>query len=105
MLFNVHTPCSSCPFRKNVKPFLTEKRAKEIANNIINEGKTFTCHKTLSKRIINRSHCAGAIELIKKEDQPHFALAMARSLGIYKEENYKSPELVYDSAEDFIKAQ
>lgn len=103
MFFNVHTPCENCPFRKTKRLIVTKERAKEIVEQVIHEGKTFTCHKTLRKKMT--THCAGAIELIKKENQPHFSLAMARSLGIYKEENYNSPELVYDSAEEFINAQ
>ena len=40
-------PCSSCPFRHDVKPFLTPERGEELANSASNPYNTFHCHKTL----------------------------------------------------------
>lgn len=103
MFFTKHTPCENCPFRKTKKLIVTKARAKELVKQVVDSGKTFTCHKTLKNKM--GTHCAGAIELIKKEGKPHYGLSVARSLGIYNPDNYNSPELIFDSAQAFIDAQ
>lgn len=40
-------PCQHCPYRKDVKPFLTEARAEELAYLPQNQYNEFHCHKTL----------------------------------------------------------
>lgn len=40
-------PCSQCPFRRDVKPFLHPERAEEIADAASNPYNSFPCHKTL----------------------------------------------------------
>lgn len=40
-------PCKHCPYRKDVKPFLTMARAEELAYLPSNPYNTFACHKTL----------------------------------------------------------
>jgi hypothetical protein len=39
-------PCQHCPFRRDVKPFLTNERAEEIAYAATNPYNFFPCHKT-----------------------------------------------------------
>jgi len=39
-------PCKHCPFRRDVRPFLTTARAEEIAYAATNPYSTFACHKT-----------------------------------------------------------
>lgn len=45
--FILKKPCSSCPFRTNIIPFLTQKRATEIKEVLVNKDKSFSCHKTV----------------------------------------------------------
>lgn len=40
------TPCIHCPFRRDVKPFLTPSRGEELAMHATNPYNTFPCHKT-----------------------------------------------------------
>lgn len=40
--------CKQCPFRRNIEPFLTERRYEELANNANNPYGSFPCHKTIS---------------------------------------------------------
>ena len=40
-------PCQHCPYRNDVKPFLTPERGEELANIVHNPYNTFHCHKTL----------------------------------------------------------
>lgn len=39
-------PCQHCPFRSDVKPFLTMERGEELAFATENPYNTFYCHKT-----------------------------------------------------------
>lgn len=43
----VKKPCKHCPFKKDVRPFLHPKRAREIAESAYNQYAFFPCHKTL----------------------------------------------------------
>lgn len=40
-------PCEHCPYRRDVKPFLTPARGEELAYAAENPYNTFHCHKTL----------------------------------------------------------
>jgi hypothetical protein len=42
----VKKPCSHCPYRKDVKPFLHPQRGEELAYHSTNPYNTFPCHKT-----------------------------------------------------------
>lgn len=90
MNFRVLRPCADCPFRKDKplqKGWLGKERATEIANAILEENKTFACHKTLDKE---HSHCAGALILIhhyKPVGKAYFGNALiqvAERLGLYE---------------------
>lgn len=39
-------PCKNCPFRNDVKPFLTAEFADELACSASNPYNTFYCHET-----------------------------------------------------------
>jgi hypothetical protein len=39
-------PCAHCPFRNDVKPYLTTERAEELAYAAQNPYSSFPCHKT-----------------------------------------------------------
>lgn len=39
-------PCKHCPYRTDVKPFLTPERGEELAYHAQNPYNSFTCHKT-----------------------------------------------------------
>lgn len=57
-------PCSSCPFRHDIKPFLHPERAYEIAIHSQNRYNSFTCHKTLDS---DRKECAGFLTMRANE--------------------------------------
>ena len=40
-------PCTQCPFRNDVKPYLHPDRAEEIAYHASNPYNSFPCHKSL----------------------------------------------------------
>lgn len=39
-------PCEHCPFRRDVKPFLTPQRGEQLAYHAQNHYNSFSCHKT-----------------------------------------------------------
>lgn len=39
-------PCEHCPYRRDVRPFLTMERAEELAYHPSNPYNSFACHKT-----------------------------------------------------------
>jgi hypothetical protein len=49
MSYFVKKPCTHCPFRNDVKPFLHPERAYEIALVSQNKYSEFHCHKTLER--------------------------------------------------------
>jgi hypothetical protein len=46
MSYFMKTPCAHCPYRNDVKPFLTPERGEELAYHAQNPYNTFPCHKT-----------------------------------------------------------
>lgn len=43
----IKKPCKHCPFRKDIKPFLTPYRQEELAYAPQNPYNSFPCHKTI----------------------------------------------------------
>lgn len=46
MNYFMKSPCAHCPFRIDVKPFLTPERGEELAYHATNPYNSFPCHKT-----------------------------------------------------------
>jgi len=46
MEYYTKKPCKDCPFRKDVKPFLTAEFGEELAYSAQNPFNSFPCHKT-----------------------------------------------------------
>lgn len=40
-------PCKDCPFRVDVPRYLSPARYRQIASGLVDEGRSFSCHKTL----------------------------------------------------------
>lgn len=98
MNFNLKKPCSNCPFRSDKNFPLRKERVIEIVDGI-EDGRTFTCHKTLDCE--EQSHCAGAIQYLDQKDLFTRPLSMARTLGLW---DGKTTRLVpvYKSKEQMI---
>lgn len=45
----IKKPCQHCPYRTDVKPFLTPERGEELAYATQNRYSSFPCHKTTSQ--------------------------------------------------------
>jgi len=104
-------PCPKCPFRVDVKPYITAARAKEITRSV-NSGLSFHCHATVehgddgehvptSKELM----CAGAVILARKEGtlyQNQMA-RIAERLGA-NFDDVKETAPVYENAAEMVAA-
>lgn len=90
-------PCESCPWRRDVDPYLTRPRAIEISNSARGVS-TFTCHKTVDYDVefddegnhnaigsSGNQHCAGAaIAAFKHGGAPNQLIRIGLSLGTFR---------------------
>jgi hypothetical protein len=87
-------PCEHCPYREDVKPFLTPARGEELAYIAHNPYNTFHCHKTTEseddgeggRMAVNTSQvCAGFLSLQHNENGE----------TPYDEDGFEPSDLVY----------
>ena len=114
--FDLTTPCKDCPFRTDIKPFLTKARAREIFNAITRKQQTFSCHKTVAYAddddesdsyvpSTKEQHCAGALILLEKLEMPNQLMRISERFGGYDRNKLKMDAPVFDSGPAFVKAQ
>lgn len=86
MKYTLTKPCKDCPFRSDIKGYLTKARVREIIYGITSEQKTFSCHKTNDEECNeteNSQHCAGALIFLERRNQPNQMMRIAERLGLY----------------------
>lgn len=112
MNFDQTNPCPNCPFRTDTLPYLTKARAKEISLAITIQQKTFTCHKYVEHNDEGEAvdnpdgqHCAGALILLEKLDQPNQMMRIAERLRFYDRKKLNMDAPVFNDCASFIKAQ
>lgn len=108
MKYDLTKPCSNCPFRNDIKPFLSKARAKQISSGLLNNI-PFTCHKTTTEKGLsvdnrNTRHCAGALIVLEKLGQPHQMMRISERLGLYDCRKLEMESPVFDNFKQFIKA-
>jgi hypothetical protein len=108
MDYTLTSPCKDCPFRRDVKPYLTLARAVEIVG-AVTSGATFSCHATNEfddEDEVSREnqHCAGAMVMLEKMERPNQMMRIAERLGMYDMRKLKMDAPVYNTPEDMIKA-
>jgi hypothetical protein len=109
MLYSLKKPCSDCPFRKNVTPYLSYERAEEISSGIVDGDGSFSCHKTST---LNRKtntgkdvqHCAGAMIIMEKIGKPNQGMRIMERIGLYDRNQLEMDSPVFNNFEEFIKA-
>lgn len=112
--FSLTKPCSQCPFRSDIEPFLTKDRAAEICRSL--ERKSFNCHKTIDysdediesdRREMgpDEIHCAGALILMEKADRRGDMQQIAQRLGLYDPSKLDMSAPVFETFEKMIEAQ
>ena len=105
MKLEMTSPCGSCPFKKDVNLCLTKKRAREIVSGIVDQDKTFKCHKTIGLAEDKAQHCAGALIMLEKIERPNQLMRIYERIGCYDRSKLNMKAEVFDSFKDFISAQ
>lgn len=112
MNYDMTKPCEKCPFRTDCpKGWLGASRAAEIAAGITTAQQSFPCHKTIEfdddgeNKLGNKSeqHCAGALILLEKLEQPNQMMRICERLGLYDRTKLDMEQPVFDTVREFIK--
>ena len=108
--YGMTTPCDNCPFRSDVKPYLTQIRVREIERSLVRA--EFPCHKTTKHdddgehvRTEAEMHCAGALILMEKEGRSSQMMRISERLGMYDHTKLNMDAPVYESFEEMAHAQ
>jgi hypothetical protein len=112
--YGLTSPCSNCPFRSDVPPYLRKARVTEIERSL--EQSEFLCHKTVQHHedehgevwdadTSQSAHCAGALILLEKLGRPSQMMRIAERLGMYDASKLDMSAPVYPSFSAMRKAQ
>jgi hypothetical protein len=108
--FGMTTPCDNCPFRNDIRPYLTRGRVREIVQSL--DRSSFPCHKTTTfddegeaVRTDKEMHCAGALILQEKMERPGQMLRIGERLGLYDRRKLDMAAPVFDTFDAMIEAQ
>jgi hypothetical protein len=105
MNFDLTAPCKDCPFRTDITFYLDTERVEGICDSLT-EGATFSCHKTNSFDDDNgeaietkkTQHCAGALIMLEKMEQPNQMMRIMERVGEYDRTKLKMDAPVFDDA-------
>ncbi len=110
MNFALTKPCDNCPFRTDIKPYLSGVRAEEIASSLL-KGQTFPCHKAAEyddatgKYIVGmekEQHCAGAMIVLEHMNAPNQMMRIAERLGLYNRKKLEMESPVHDDLDEWV---
>jgi hypothetical protein len=111
MKYDLHTPCSNCPFLKEGGIKLRYERIEEISQMMLSsQGGDFPCHKTTKyseaqdDRVATRKslHCAGALIYAEKQGTATQLMRISERLGMYDHTKLEGHDLVWDCEEDWL---
>ncbi len=110
MKYEMRQPCPKCPFRSDVKPYITPTRAREILTG----NAEFACHATLDyahddedgegKETPKTQHCAGVLICLEHDERPHQMMRIAESLRFYDRTKLDMDAPVYRGVREAIEA-
>jgi hypothetical protein len=90
MKFDLKRPCSNCPFRTDIVFPLRIEKVAAIVESITLKDQSFPCHKTTSfdddgEHIPSKKeqHCAGALIMLEKTENPNQMMRISERLGLY----------------------
>ncbi len=115
MNFDLHVPCSNCPFLRKGGIRVTRERARQLAKNMLSpSGGTFACHKTTGEvngervEVPTSRHCAGALIFAEKQKNATQMMRIAERLCLYDARKLMSKkeivETVFDSMSEMVRA-
>jgi hypothetical protein len=109
-------PCAKCPFRTDVKPYLTKARVREIERSVVHRQSDFPCHQTTTAveddngesemMVTSKSkRCAGMTILCEKIGHSTQMMRIDERLGFYNPELNDKSAPVFASFRAMEKAQ
>jgi hypothetical protein len=117
--YGLVSPCKNCPFRTDIKPYITAARAADILRS---QGE-FHCHKTITigaeaiddevdcddtfREVIddkNAQVCAGFLICLEHSGAPNQVMRIAERLGLYDRNKLRMDAPVYRGIEIAIRA-
>lgn len=115
MRFDLRAPCRRCPFRSDVRPYLSAARALEIVEAITDGDATFSCHQhndfdedDNGECVViegpDAQHCAGALILLERAAQPNQLMRIAERLRFYDRSRLRMDSPVYESPAAMVAA-
>lgn len=113
MKMTLTKPCPKCPFRTDIKPFLTTGRAREICRELLQGQATFACHQTTKfdddgeylGHSEKEQHCAGALIFLELQNRPNQLMRIYERIRSYDRRKLKMDSPVFKSATAMVKAQ
>lgn len=112
MKYDLVRPCKDCPFRTDIKAFLTPARAREICDSMIQRQMTFSCHKLNEFRDNGEvvegdkaQHCAGALIFLERLNRPNQMMRIAQRLGMYDSTKLDMDAPIFRTPSQMIAAQ
>lgn len=107
--YSLKEPCSTCPFRTDVPPFLHPERAQELKEHL-RGGDEFWCHKTVDYsdeeglRVNRTRACAGARATLANEGRTTTLLQITERLSAEPVADLNPDLPVYDSLDEWVEA-
>lgn len=115
MKYTLRRPCKNCPFRSDIKGYLTKGRVREIIDAITRQQASFSCHKlnefetndegwTETVETENSQHCAGALIFLERLERPNQMMRICERLGFYDRRKLEMDSPVH-TAKSMVAAQ
>lgn len=100
-------PCDKCPFRNDVKPFITKSRVKEIY-----DAEEFPCHKTVQfddegEALYDnegRQACAGWLIMRERDENPSQIMRIGERLQLYDRTKLNMNSPIYNDLYEMVDA-
>jgi len=95
--YEMTRPCPTCPFRSDGKAAtaITPAQVDQLELHL-----TMSEHACLNEATDGDQHCAGALILLEKLEQPHQMMLISERLGLYDPNDLDLEAPVFDSWED-----
>src|ERR1041385_6471860 len=113
--YGLITPCANCPFRTDIRPYITVARVREILSS---QGE-FHCHKTIEVgdsandrdetwgEVLDDTKaqvCAGFLICLEHDEAPNQMMRIAERLGLYDASKLRMDAPVYRGMDAAIRA-
>jgi hypothetical protein len=109
-VFELASPCESCPFLREGGERLLPERVRAIAGDMLRlDGGAFFCHQTVDYAdafgaiTVDSQHCVGALLFALKHGRETAVTRSARRLG-WDPAGLRGRERVFDSVEELLRA-